>query len=73
MEGERPNLSNPNQNRTGNEKMNFTNTDRQNSKMLMFLRIVPDMRWLDVVGQVKWKVKDQIYPIQTKIEQEMKK
>ena len=60
--------------------MNFTNTDRQNSKMFWSIVSYMGMRWQvdgqayeDVIVQVKWMLKDQIYPIQTKIEQEMKK
>ena len=60
--------------------MNFTNTDRQNSKMFWSIVSHMGMRWQvdgqayeDVIVQVKWMLKDQIYPIQTKIEQEMKK
>lgn len=56
--------------------MNFTNTDRVEQVVVLHM----GMRWQvdgqayeDVIVQVKWMLKDQIYPIQTKIEQEMKK
>ena len=58
MEVEKPNLSNPNQNRTGNEKMNFTNTDCVNQlKVLHFNSHVNS----HVNGQVGWQVNWRVY------------
>jgi len=51
--------------------MNFTNTDR--AKIQVYGQFKNwQARW-QVCGQLYWQVFYQIYPIQTKIEQEMKK
>ena len=65
--------------------MKFTNTDDFKSKNYelywkqrqVFLSLLKSFTWWlpedPVADQVYLQVKDQIYPIQTKIEQEMKK
>jgi len=75
MEVERPNLSNPNQNRTGNEKMNFTNTDCVNQLKVLHVNSHVNSH---VNGQVGWQVRQQVrwqvYPVtrQIKIKIEQK-
>jgi len=75
-------LSNPNQNRTGNEKMNFTNTDCLEHDICWQVKAqlccyvwnqVNEQVWNQVDHQVSWKRLYKIIPIQRKIEQELNK